>query len=83
LDNEIKQDAKDRESALKLAEKTTRDTKFHDLEGIKADEEGQLATLEEELAKQKKARNQALFNDDDKAFEKGQARVEETEKLIA
>jgi len=41
-----------------------------------------LETLEQELAKQKKARNQALLNDDDKAFEKGQARVEETEKLL-
>jgi hypothetical protein len=39
LDNEIKQDAKDREDALYAAEKATRDTKFHDLDSIKADEE--------------------------------------------
>jgi hypothetical protein len=39
LDNEIKQDAKNREDAAKAAEKATRDTKFHDLESIKTDEE--------------------------------------------
>lgn len=82
MDNEIKQDAKDREAAAKAAEKATRDTKFFDLEDKKLDEEAQLEDLEEELNKQKKARNQAVLNDDNTEFDEKQARVEETQKLI-
>lgn len=52
------------------------------MEGIKLDEEAQVAELEEQLANWKRKRAIAAMNDDDQGFDELHARVLATEKEL-